>query len=132
MNNICVICQDNISDTDLISPYNCNHIFHKKCINNLCKSKYKKKYNCILCQSRIKYEYKYKNFVFNNMLEGQETFDIDNYLKQWKHKTCFDKNHTFLIETIGDWNFNNIADPLFIYKYMFIKCNHCNISQNIK
>ena len=34
----------------------------------------------MLCQSRIKYEYRYTNFIFNNILEGRETFDINNYL----------------------------------------------------
>lgn len=133
MNHTCAICLDDItSEDESTNPYNCNHIYHKKCIEYLLKSNFKKKYNCSLCQSNVKYTYKYTNFVFNNMLEGEKIFNIDDYLKKWKCKECFQNNHKFLIETIGEWNFINISNPTFEFKYMLIQCNNCKIEQFIQ
>lgn len=133
MNDTCAICLDDITNNnESTSPYNCNHIYHKKCIEYLLKSDLKKKYNCILCQSNVKYTYKYTNFVFNNMLEGIKTFDIDNYLKKWEKKSCLENNHKFIIETLGEWEFTSISNPIFNYKCMLFECKNCKISQIIK
>jgi len=132
--NQCAICLEDIKNTDEINPFKCSHIFHKKCITDLVNSKCKKKYNCCLCDARIKYEYDSTNIKFNNMLEGQMNFDINKYLYQWKNKNCLKDNHNILLETIGDWNLDSNSSELlkFNYLYMFIECKNCNISQSIK
>lgn len=126
---ICAICLDYVDSKDMTQPYKCNHIFHKNCIQKLCKSNFKKKYNCILCKSRIKYDSNYKNYVFNNMLEDERLFDLESYFSKWPNKSCFHNNHNFMIETIGEWDFqNNITDPNFKFTCMLLQCKKCNIS----
>lgn len=128
----CPICLDTIEINDISRPYNCDHIYHTECIKNLCDSSCKRKYNCSLCNERIKYEYKYTNFVFNNMLEGEKTFDIDLYINKWKYKNCINNNHKLLIETLGDWDVSSTHNLKFNYKSMYIECLQCKITQIIK
>ena len=127
----CPICLDTIEINDISKPYICNHIYHKDCIKNLYTSGCKRKYNCSLCNERVKYEYKYTNFVFNNMLEGEKIFDIDIYINKWKYKNCIINNHKLLIETLGDWDMSSTRNLVFTYKSMYIECLHCKSTQII-
>ena len=133
MNN-CAICLDDINENEKTIPFKCNHTFHKKCISELVNSKCQKKYNCCLCNARVKYEYDSTNIKFNNMLEGKMIFDLNKYLDKWKNKTCINNKHNILLETIGDWSFDERSSELlkFNYQYMLIECQNCNISQTIK
>ena len=77
----------------------------------------------MLCMSESKPST--KNYTVNNMLIGERNFDVNYYLKKWENKNCFDNNHNFHLETIGDWDFRN-GDMQFDYKYMLIQCKQCN------
>ncbi len=141
--NQCAICLEdiNINNNNITNPFDCEHKFHKKCITNLLDSRCKKKYNCCLCNARIKYEYDYSNIKydyshikFNNMLEGTQTFDLNKYLDKWINTHCINNKHNIIIETIGDWCPDTNSHELlkFNYHYMLIECTNCNISQRIK
>ena len=61
-------------------------------------------------------------------------FDLNNYLKKWNNKECFINNHSFEVETLGDWVSSNDSERIldFKYKFMYVKCKECNIDKIIK
>ncbi len=130
----CAICLEDIDNNDMTNPFKCIHTFHKKCITNLVNSSCEKKYNCCLCDARVKDHYDSNNIKFNNMLEGTMNFDLNKYLDKWKNRECIKNNHNIIIETIGDWSVNRNSSEIvkFNYKYMLLECKNCNISQSIK
>lgn len=125
----CPICLENIEDSvDNTTPYDCYHTYHINCIKQLNKYNLPTRNNCLLCMSDIK-DFKIIKppikYVFNNMLDGERNFDIDSYLKKWNDHKCFEKNHKFHIETIGDWNCSKYKELYFTYNSMFIECENC-------
>jgi hypothetical protein len=59
----CIICLDNVKKTEYIRKLECNHEYHKKCIDNWMYSLYKNGdvINCPLCR---------KTVIYNNVFIG--------------------------------------------------------------
>lgn len=122
----CLICLDQVDEK--FTPYQCNHCFHLECF--LKYDKYNK--ICPLCRAKknsnnggINYS-EYENYTFNN-LTANRIYNIPYYLKKWKNKNCFDKNHHLKLETCGDWEFNN-NDLKLNFRCMCIECEECKTS----
>lgn len=120
MDNIeCVICLEKLN-TFIYKCHNCNNCFHNECIKKV------KKNVCPLCRCSliIPNNYKY-NLIFNNMDETNKIYNIDYFINKWVYKKCLEENHNFILETLGDWNFNNNNNLTFIYKCMYLECTNC-------
>ena len=50
-NKVCCICLDNFENPTSIKVLECNHIFHRNCINSWLKNKT----NCPICRKNTKY-----------------------------------------------------------------------------
>ena len=132
--NICPICIEPIIED--YNPYDCIHHYHKDCINLLESSSLKTKFYCSLCNSKKKIilnDGDYSNYKFNNMLEDEIEFDIQNFINKWSHKNCIKDNHRLYLETLGDWYFSTSERNMkMCYKMMHIECKICKKEQLIK
>lgn len=122
--NDCCICLEEINpdgDHDSITCDTCKNQFHYEC---LLKSK---QTTCPLCRQSIKIKSSvYTNYTFNNMDDhNRYVFKIDNYINKWRNPSCIKDNHHFLLETLGDWGMHR-GELRFDYKFMYIKCSHCD------
>ena len=128
MNTTCCICLLEINSTTEYKPYECHHLFHKSCID-LMNSYHM--YKCPLCKSQSKnkdlIDLDELNYEFNNLTP--DTINIIPYIKKWKHPDCFYNKHRLILETLGDWNFNEYEEFTLTFNKMWIKCQHCNIDE---
>ena len=132
--NICPICIEPI--TEEYNPYNCIHHYHKECIILLETSSLKSKFFCSLCNSKKKINFSdgdYSNYKFNNMLEDEKIFNIQDFINKWNYKQCIKDNHKLYLETLGDWYFSTVDRNMKMsYKVMHIECKICKKEQLIK
>lgn len=126
----CCICLEN---ENCVEFYDCKHVFHEDCLNKLKQFKFNRCPICKCKNSGIKQQKTFTNKItFNNMTNRE--FNLNKYLCKWEKKDCIEKNHSFLVETLGDWYSNHNSDEIvsFSYKFMYIQCEECGINKFIK
>lgn len=128
---LCAICLEEVETP--FKPYNCNHLYHPKCIEILEKSSCKMKSKCSLCMAyklKKNNSIEYNNYNLNNLLDN--SIDVQYYINKWPDKKCFECNHYFNLETLGDWFMDNSNELKMNFKIMHINCKNCKKEYLIK